>query len=211
MPTLVAVSLRAGDNALDVELDLTVLHGMVVDPQGQPVAGATVTVHKAKKAEDAGEAAAAEMMGSVMPGLFGGGSSVRSGDDGSYELRGVAAAVPLQVRATAKGFAAVVSAPVEVARGATRDVGRLQLGAAGRIRVTSANASGITAAHATYVGADGKGDPEVAPAFVILRKGEGMLDGLRPGRWKVQVGGSGGEAPEQVVDVVAGQTATVGF
>src|SRR5262249_55555524 len=105
-----------------------------------------------------------------------------------------------------------VSAPVEAARGATKDAGRLQLGPAGRIRVTSANASGITAAHATYVGVDGKRDADVAPAFVILRKGAGTLDGLRPGRWKVEIGGMGDAPPEpQIVEVVAGETASVAF
>ncbi|HLQ37081.1 MAG TPA: carboxypeptidase regulatory-like domain-containing protein, partial [Planctomycetota bacterium] len=212
MPAVVAVVLRTGENTFAVELDTTLLRGTVRDPHGDPVAGATITVHQAKSADAGGSADVGEIMGAVMPGMNLGGNraTVKTGADGSYELRGVQAGIRLQVRATAKGFAAAAAAPVEVARGGSRDTVDLQLAAAGRIRVTATDAGPFTAAHATFAEADP--DKHVAPAFVILRNGSGTLDGLRPGRWKVEIGGASGTQGEpQFVEVTAGETANASF
>lgn len=67
---------------------------------------------------------------------------------------------------------------------------------------------------ATYVG---EGD-KVPPVMGMLRRGEGTLDGLRPGRWEISMpdmGNRGGDAnaqtPERkkIVEVVAGETVEV--
>ena len=54
-------------------------------------------------------------------------------------------------------------------------------------------------------------EPSPAPVVQLLRKGSGTLDGLRPGRWKVELQGMNADGKERIVEVKAGETATVDF
>jgi hypothetical protein len=150
-------------------------------------------------------------MASMLPGMnLGGGNTARTDADGSYELRGVDTGVPLVVHASAKGFAAAASAPVEVERGGTRLGVDIALGQAGSIKITVADAGQFAAVHATYAGEQ----QGVAPVMQILHKGKGTLEGLLPGPWKVELHdmGAGNNAREpRTVEVKAGETAVVEF
>jgi protocatechuate 3,4-dioxygenase beta subunit len=222
MPTVVRVSLRAGDNVQDVDLDAALLRGTVKDPQGRPVAGATVRVAAAAGADDLG-------LDGVIPGLQipggGGRTEARTGGDGRFELRGVQGGVPLIVRAQAKGFAGGASAPVAVAPGSTRDGVDVQLAIGGAVRVRASTDQPFASVTATMQGDEGKG---VAPAFAMLANGTAVLEGLKPGRWQVSLrtmrgpraprGGNaapavaaGGDPEPRTVDVAAGQTVDVVF
>jgi hypothetical protein len=197
---------------VDVELDMTTVRGVVKDPEGNPVDGARVKVKVAPAASDHGPDMGSEMgdaMEGMMPGMNLGGSTIKTDASGTFELRGVDPDVELLVQATAKGFAPA-STKMTAARGTTVQAPALQLGTAGRIRVTVATEAPFAAVRATFVG---KGDA-VPPVTQILRKGKGTLDGLRPGTWEIEYHGmdaGDANAPERkrTVEVVAGQTLDV--
>lgn len=216
MPTEVAIVLVEGPNVFDVLLDATVVRGVVRDPDGRPIADATVRVRSAPEAGGAGgagnaEAAAArQMIEGMMPGISpGGGGSARTGDDGAFELRGVAAGVRLVVQASGKGFAPADSAPFVLEAGATKNGIEVALGAAGAIEISvRGNAPPFAGVTATWAG---DGDA-VAPVVRILQRGKAKLDGLRPGTWRVEYRTMNQNAGEpQTVEVVAGRTTTVEF
>jgi protocatechuate 3,4-dioxygenase beta subunit len=230
MPMIVRVSLRAGDNVQDVDLDTALLRGTVKDPQGRPVAGATVRVAAATTAGDPQLDGLLAGLPQQFQGGGGGGSEARSGADGRFELRGVQCGVPLIVRAQAKGFAGGASAPVEVGPGSTRDGVDVQVAIGGTVRVRASTDQPFASVIATMQGDEGKG---VSPAFAMLNNGTALLEGLKPGRWQVslrtvrglrggrggrggnQGGGNGGAAPAdpdaRTVDVAAGQAVDVVF
>ena len=213
MPASMVVTLRTGDNVLDVDLDLTTVRGVVRDPEGNPVDGARVRVRPAPAAAGEGEVSGTveSAIEGMMPGLnLGGGSTLRTDANGVYEARGVDPDVELIVQATAKGFAAA-SVRTTAPRGSTTTAPDVALAAAGRIKVTLAGEQTFAAASARWVG-----EGEAAPPVVqMLRRGTGTLDGLRPGLWEVRIDGprSRGEADARTrrVEVVAGQTVDVNF
>ena len=217
-PSQVTLALRQGENVVDVELDVTIVRGTVRDSAGKPIAGASVSIVPTAPEGNPRRAEAGallEGLGSIeLPG-GGGRSSVKTGDDGRYELRGVQAGKRLKVRASAKGHAPATSAAVEVELGTARESVDVQLGVAGSIKVTMAEAPAFASVQGTLLGADGQPDATAAPVTQMMRSGAVTLDGLRPGKWRVRViapGRDGNQARElRVVDVVAGETATVAF
>lgn len=220
MPAVVAVTLRAGDNAFDVELDAAMLRGTVRDSAGNPVEGATVALVQVRNdaAAPAGGDERVRRVQDAMEGMdlgqfgMGGRGQVKTGADGTYQLRGVQAGKPLQVRATAKGFSAAVSAVVDVSTAGVRDGVDVVLGAAGRVKVEIANGPMFAQIRAVRVEEDGSRIQGVAPVATMMRNGKATLDGLAPGRWKVTTTGMDGQesAPHYVV-VVAGETASLQY
>jgi hypothetical protein len=213
MPTVVRVTLAAGDNLVDVDLDTTALRGVVVDSAGKPVAKAKVRVQRAPK-EKAAEADAAAAFGVEVAmeafGQAGGGAGeVTTGDDGTFELRGVECEVPLVVRARAKGFVDAVSAPVEVARGATKAGIELKLGSGGTVKVKVTEARPFTMVQARFVG----DEKDVKPVMKMMQGSSCTLDGLRPGRWEISLQASpfdrGAKVEPRTVEVAAGAEVTV--
>ena len=230
MPTTVRVFLRLGQNVQDIDLDTSSLRGVVVDPTGKPVAGASVRVTAANDTTPS--------LDGIMQGLnfggrggrlgqaLGGGNSATSEADGRFELKGVQTGVSLLVRATAKGFAGGESQPVEAAAGSVRDGIQVKLISGGTIRVAAVSDQPFAAVSATMEGDGAKG---ISPAFALLSNGSATLEGLRPGTWRVSMrtgfggggggGGRGGRAGAAgggavategvVVTVVAGETVDV--
>jgi protocatechuate 3,4-dioxygenase beta subunit len=215
MPTTVPVQLQLGDNACNVDLVAATLRGRVTDSAGQPVAGATVALSPVRKpGENVDEQAAMieEGIGQMGFGGRNGGRSVRTGEDGAYELKGVALGTPLQVRVTARGYASALSAVVEVPPEGLRAGVDVVVGAAGKVRVEVAGAGMFAALRAVKIGADGERLPNVPPVTQMLRGGKGTLEGLSAGRWQVSVQGMDDQPREpRVVEVVAGETVNLAF
>lgn len=214
MPFEVPIVLRLGEQDTVVELDMTAIRGVVLDAQGQPVAGARVSVRQARGDGMPDVGAAVEGM---MPGMnFGGSASqqARSDDSGQYELRGVAPGVPLQVRATARGHAPAAT-EVTVQQGEVRNGVEVRLLAGGKIAVTVEGQAQPFAMVMAMRVVDGK--PTGTPAMQMLRRGKATLADLEPGTYEVRFQGmqdprnGGGDEKKQQVEVVAGETVTVAF
>jgi protocatechuate 3,4-dioxygenase beta subunit len=223
-PTTVRIVLRAGDNVVDVDLDTTMLRGVVKDTAGQPVVGARIRVRRPRDGGDP-----ASEIGGIVENLAGarlggaGGGTIQTDAAGAFEVRGVEPDVELEVSASAKGFAPVAQ-KVTAARGAVTTAPELVLGAAGTVRVSVAGNQPFGTVRARWIG---PGDG-VAPVVAVLRRGKGTLEGLRPGTWEISVeslealggrlgGRFGGRAveggqpqqpaqPPRTVEVIAGQT-----
>lgn len=219
MPTIARVFLRLGDNVLDVDLDAAKVRGVVLAPDGKPVAGATVRVSAAADTAPSLEGMMQNLPFGNRRGGGGGGSAPKTDAQGRFELAGVQSGVPLVVRAQAKGYAGGESAPVTVDAGQTSADLEVRMLSAGTVKVTATSSQPFAAVMATYEGQDQKG---VAPVFGMLQNGAAVLEGLRPGSWRIALrtgfggfggqpgnrGGGGGD-PSQVVQVVAGQTIDV--
>lgn len=211
MPTTIAIDLRPGENVFDIALDATALRGTVRDPAGKPVANATIVVKRAGGADDPLAGMNLNMGGMDFGQMGGNRTQVKSDDQGRYEVRGVQPGIKLTVAATAKGFSRA-ALDVEVASGTTRDGLDLQLGAAGSIQVAGPALGAFGAARATLLGAGDAPEAGAPPVSTMLRRGAGTLEGLKPGRWKVELMGMNGPQGEaKIVEVTAGQTANVAF
>ena len=230
MPLTAQVVLRLGQNTFDVALDSAAIAGVVVDPDGKPVAEASVRV----TAADDTSINVQELM-QAMPfgrggrgmGGMGGGTQVTTDAEGRFELKGVQAGTALVVRATKAGFASGESASVQVAAGGSMAYLRVQLNKGGTVNVTSSSQQPFAFVLATYDGTDAKG---VQPKVALLTGGKATIEGLRPGTWRITsrqgMGGmgamfgnrggnagnqntGGGNDPVQIVNVTAGQTVEV--
>lgn len=204
MPTEVAVTLRLGDNVFDVDLEATAVRGTVLGPDGAPIDGARV-IAKVARDDEANEIE--DAVGNFMPGMsLGGGNAVKTDASGAFELKGITAKGALLVEATAKGFA---RAEVRLEPEQLANAVQLKLQAAGKIKVTLANAPPFGAVVARWLG-DGKEGRKMQ----MLRNGKGTLDGLRPGPWEVAIEGGpngGEERPKRTVEVLANETVAVDF
>jgi hypothetical protein len=207
MPAVVPVRLQNGDNLHDIELEVTTLRGLVLDPQGKPVDGARVNAGVTKAGAIPGNFV--DLMGGMLVGMGNANPAVKTDATGAFELRGIDGDVELQVRASAKGFEATVTTAT-VARGTTRAGVELRLGAAGRIQVSIPSAEGTPMVSVTASFVDESAG--VTPVQRMLLKGKCTLEGLRPGAWRVEYDSSRSPTPVvRTVEVVAGETATVEF
>jgi len=206
MPAVVRVSLHAGANVFDVDLDTTSLRGTVRDAAGQPIAAAAVDV-----AEAGGDQLGLEVWAALpdlAPLARGARRPTTTDAQGRYELRGVQAGKAIVVRASAKGFASASSKPVTPVRGSTTEGVDVELAPAGSVRV---HATSVQAPFASVQAepATSEGKP---PVVRMLRRGETTIDGLAPGTWKITLSVPGGEAlPPKTVEVAAGKVVDVTF
>jgi protocatechuate 3,4-dioxygenase beta subunit len=212
MQDTVTVTLGDGENRFDIELSMTAIVGVVKDSSGKPVANAQVSVSIKRDGGNAEMRQASKMMADFMGGMGGMGgrsSAVRTNGQGEFELRGVAADVPLVISVRSKAFSPTLSEQT-VALGQTKGPIQLTMSSAGRIEITVQKAQMFAAIRAKFLG-----DGSVDPVNTMLRGKKGALEGLQPGAWEVTfltMGSRNAEsAPKQVVTVTAGQTATVAF
>ncbi|MBL8750847.1 MAG: carboxypeptidase regulatory-like domain-containing protein [Planctomycetes bacterium] len=216
MPTVVAVTLQPGENVFDLLLTSAVVRGVVFDPAGAPVAGASVSV-AAVAPRVAGKDPLEDAMDQIAPGfdpagLAGAARSVKTDEQGRYELRGVQPGTQIVVRATAKSLAGAQSEPLELATNAERDGVDVHLLAAGKVRVTMAEPKAFASAQARLLDAAGEVVRGAPPVVQMLGSGSGTLSGLRPGRWRIDlIVPAGGSRQSRTVDVTAGETANVTF
>ena len=226
MPMTAQVVLRLGQNTFDVSLDSASVAGVVVDPDGKPVAEASVRV---TTADDTSLNMQELMQGMPFGGRggrggmggMGGGAQVTTDAEGRFELKGVQAGASLVVRASKAGFAGGESAPIEAAAGGSKSDVRVQLMKGATVNVSLSSSQAFAFVIATYDGTDAKG---VQPKAAMAGNGKATLEGLRPGTWRItmrtgmggMMGGRGGNQnaggsndPVQIVTVTAGQTIDV--
>jgi len=212
LPTVVAVSLRLGDNTLDINLDSVVVRGRVLDSQGQPVASASIAIEPAEAAsgDEASQAIEAAISAFGGPAMAGGGRTIRTDADGSFAVRGLQPGARLRLRATARGLATATTPVLEAPLQGALDGVQLTLGLSGKLRVEMAGGGMFAGVRAQKLAADGSVDAAVPAVNQVLRGGRVTLDGLSPGRWQVVVRGMEGASRQpSVVEILAGETAVL--
>ncbi len=191
MPARYELELDPGDNEVELDLDVSVVRGRVVDPDGRPVVGAAIQAHRV----ESGSARRSEFVmistgGATFTAGGGVGDPVRTDADGRYELRGVAAGVQLRLACDPSGpyledAELVVDA---LDPGEEREVERLELDGGGALRVTvrSAGATPLEFCNVTIRRTDDDGDEESESRF---QQGEGavLFEGVAKGAWTVTV------------------------
>lgn len=193
MPFETEIAIENLRQAFDVALPTTSIHGRIVDGEGRAIAGVRVQVERR-----------AELSNGVM------GIPVLSGSDGSYALLGVQGDVDLEVAAFHPDYQRAHSGLVRVAPGERRANVDFALvpGAVLEVTVTRAGPScRVRAIHDDV--SDAAAPTTLAP---VTANGIARLEGLRPGRWRIQLEGCTDPAPgvgdaplEQIVDVAAGR------
>ena len=209
------VTVREGDNELDLDLAITFLRGRVVDPEGKPVAGAQVRAVRAQPASSG------VRMSMVMVRSGGGPGSVSvttepgaenleatTDEEGRYVLRGIPTGIEVQVEVRAEGFQKERSKAVQLDPDEDRDDVDVALTPGGSLRITVEPADEYPTqlmAVATYRGEGSRpASPEIAP----LDAGQALLEDLQTGAWEVRLQPMG-PAPEGADELPPAQTVTV--
>lgn len=209
LPHVVPIEVREGENRIDLDLPVTAVEGRVTDPDGEPVADATVRAVPAGKqaGEDVetGREAMAEMFGR-------GEGGVRTDADGRYRLLGVPADKPFFVRVTSDDYVAAGSEEVKLHTGEVREHIDVRVERGGVLRVRIQGELGPFAfLQATYAG---EGEDKPATRMAYVRHGEAVFRGLKPGTWKVSRQGQDDEeeqAKSQTANVVAPGETVIDF
>jgi protocatechuate 3,4-dioxygenase beta subunit len=215
----------AGENRFDVEVPVCIIEGRITDPQGEPLAG--VRVEAERHRPDGPEVQMRSMVMMVasdgeeavqIGGGDGGGDRVTTDEDGRYRLRGVLPDIDLVVRASGPGVQDGSSEPLTLAPDQTEHDVDFTLFAAGKLRVEALAADGAPARFlsvtAEFLGEDAE---NVDSENGFIESGSTLLDGIRPGIWRVSVeamGGMGtevGAAEPREVEVKADEEASVTF
>lgn len=221
-----------GDEARFLDLDLTVsiVEGKVTDESGKPLEGVSVWPELVK---DDGAAPRAMMVAVMVTDDGGGGeNSVVSMSDGglggnravtdsngNYSLRGIRDGLEVVIKAEGGAVKPGSSEVFTLAPGEHQQSVDLTLGAAGKLEIVAELASGKPASNMIVIAVWAGPEEESQDRKTgFMRSGSTTLDGLTPGPWSIEVRGVGGlggdeevSIPEQVVEVVAGETVTVTF
>jgi Carboxypeptidase regulatory-like domain len=224
-----SVTLREGDNALDVEMPVCTIEGRVTNSDNKPLAGVRVRAERSTGDDGKPKMQVAQVLmvadNNDEPQMSfstgtGGGETVVTDADGKYRLRGVLADVDLVVKATGKDVQPGQSAVVRVSADQTKSGVDLTLFQGGSIEVTVLHADGRAGSSCIVHGRiDGDSvDPKTelsGPSGVV------KLTGLKPGKWHLNVNPIGpasgtssdrpAEIPEQIVEVKAGEASPARF
>lgn len=215
MPSEVALEVVDRDLQRDVDLDVTILEGRVLDAEGKPLAGVEVW---SEPAREPGAPRGLRIMafanagGSLMTLDSGGGATERARTDaeGRYVLRGVLSGVELEVRGRGDGMQPGRSQRLRLEPDEHRRGVDLTLETAGSIDIEGRYPDGSPAAE-LLITARYEGDKTgIEPQSILLdATGHARIDGLAPGPWRLTarsiLSGPSEQAPSELsVDVVAG-------
>jgi protocatechuate 3,4-dioxygenase beta subunit len=222
MPAEYELTLRAGENSLDVDLPVAVIEGTVTDEEGRPVAGLRVSAERyaeepATRISASFSFVMADGEGSSVVSIGGGADGPATTDaSGHYVLRGVLPDADLRVKAEGEDVQPGWSEPVrvrpdEVERGVDVSVAP---GGAIEVEVFASDGSParLCTVRASWAGETEEGAEPVEPRFAFIQSGTTVLRGLRPGRWTVRVQRAGPGArdgdgeQEQTIEVRARET-----
>jgi hypothetical protein len=214
MPAELEVELEVGENDFDIELPVSILEGRITGPDKKALPGVSVRAERVQGGPQAQFFAISVMNDSdsdiVTIGDGSGPVGATTDADGRYTLRGVASDVDLVVKASGEGVQEGSSETVSVGPDETRSGVDLELEPAGAVEVEALLADG-SAAQMCLVEATYLGDSEVNPEMGFIQSRSTKLTGLRPGAWRLSVSRMGeereGDAKEEEVEVVAGETA----
>ena len=196
----VLVTLIEGDNAGSYSLKVGIIEGTVVDANGSPLQGALVKAYNEGSGELEGER--------FMRAMFGDSGGVRTGPDGRYSLIGVPTDVPLVVKGSSKGHTDAMSESVTVSAGQKKTGVGIKLGMGASIRVTiTGDATPFQMIRAELLQAEEGEEEQTVRKFV--QGSEALLTDLVPGKWRVSLSTSKGQAEAVEIDVRAGEEGQV--
>lgn len=208
MSSILDVEVQEGDNRFDASLSLAILEGIVLDSNGDPVAGAKIDVLEGESNVDMMNAQAvldgpmADFLGTPED------NSVRTGVDGSFTVRGVREDVPIFVTVRHDGYASARSESVTVKKGETRSGLDVELVPAGSVVALVSGTDPFEMVEGYFLGEADDETPEPAK-FAFARNGKAVLKDLREGPWRIRINGEENEANHRVVEVTAGQRSEV--
>jgi protocatechuate 3,4-dioxygenase beta subunit len=219
MPYVHDMTMEGGEQEVSLDLSVTEVTGVVVDENGDPLAGARVEAERA--AEESGTSRTAVRM--VMMTDNGGGSVMMStgmneaeptitDGEGRYRLRGVTAGVRLKVNATADGYDKAESEPFSVPDGSIESDVDVQFKKSGSIRVEVEGLTGRAIAMLRRTDAPMSAQPKIQ----MLTGESTTIDALAPGEWNVRIQGIGSQSlatdPGDLdVNVEGGETVVASF
>lgn len=215
MPTRKDVDV--GDTAVtvNVEIVMTAVEGIIRDDEGEPIAGARISVHRHEPGED-------EQGMSFARAFLGQSESLTETDaSGRYVVRGVKSDVALEVRVQADGYSDGRSSPVTPSPNETRQIPDVELIRAGAVLASTPESEVGSVLFVRARPADSE-EPASGDGFsrdekiVIVRAGKARIDGLAPGKWTVTLTGAREGSLDNpkdpvVVDVKPGETVEVSF
>ncbi len=183
MPQEYEVFIQEGSNKMDLDLSVCILQGRILDTQGEPVAGAEVSVGEEK------EGSSSFRIGFSVNGALGMPTpgAVKTDKDGRYELKGVDPDRALVVRANADGFAPAELTTPEMYTNESRSGVDLVLKRGARLTVVLDDAADPST---MVMATPAKGEP------LMQRAGGGraIFEGMNPGEWTVSLAAIGGDA-----------------
>ncbi len=219
MPYVQEITMEGGEQEVSLDLSVTEVTGVVLDDQGEPLAGARVEAERAE--EESGTSRTSVRM--VMMTDGGGGSVMMSTGmneaeptttdaEGRYRLRGVSPGVRLKVTATADGFDKAASEPFSVPDGSTEADVDVQFKKSGSIRIEVEGLNGRAIAMLRRKDASLSGPPKIE----MLNGESTTVQALAPGEWNVRLQGIGSQPlstdPGDLdVNVEGGETAVATF
>jgi uncharacterized GH25 family protein len=223
------VTLREGDNKLDIDLPVAIVEGRVTNSEGKALAGVRVRAERSSGADGKPKKQFAQMIVMDTDGNdpqvsfstgTGGGEAVLTDADGKYRLRGVLTDVDLVVKASGKDVQPGQSPVVRVGADETKSGIDLTLLQGGAMEVSVLHADG-RAGSSCIVRGRIEGDSVDPKTELSGASGVVKLTGLKPGKWHVNVNPIGpasgtisdkpAEIPEQVIEVKAGETSPARF
>lgn len=219
MAHIQTITIKGGEQEVDVDLTVTEITGRVTDEAGEPVAGARVEASRAPVPGETQRTTVRVMMMTTDDDGGGGGVMMDTGgpdsepattdSDGRYRLRGVESGVLLEVAANATGYDEAKTQPFTVGDGSEESDADIVLKTPGAIRVHVAGLAGPALVSLRRAG-DGP------PKMEFLNGEDILVDSLAPGTWTVTVRSTNGadlvlEPAELEVEVRAGETALAEF
>ena len=177
MAARVDIDVEVGVNTVSFDLAISSIKGRAVDPKGDPVAGARVEIRSSLGDESA--RISRQFLGMTETG-------VKTGSDGSFQIKGVKSESTLQLVLKAPGFTDRVLPDLTVGQGRTLDVGSVKLAQGGSaLFVLADNGEAEGVAWVTLVPADEESSGQ--SKVEILRAGRARVGGLAAGEWTVMV------------------------
>ena len=221
-----SITIVAGDQVQDFDLEVAILAGKVLDGNGDGVKGALVSVRPYLEPAERGEGEdKADMARGLMGEIFGVEGKFRTFKtkrNGSFELRGVTPDVPLVVHVDGSeaGFQNATSEPLELRPNGSREDLELTVQQGGTLDVTVLKADG-SATEFVLVRIE-RTDGSIQPMNEVAVGGIKEVTGLTPGTYRVAADdnpdedalfGDGDASTigkvDTTIEIVGGETTTI--
>ena len=177
MPARVDLEVEPGTNTVTFDLAISCIEGRAVDSKGDGIVGASVEIRRSVRDESA--RISRQFLGLTE-------TNQKTGQDGSFRVKGVKSDTKLQLVLKASGYTDKVLKDLSVEAGRTLDVGAVKLVEGGAALIVLAdNGESEDVAWVTLVPVEeGSSDQSKVE---LLRAGRARIGGLASGKWTATV------------------------